>query len=84
MTVKSHYDSDSIIPFPPTPPDSKESSSLEGVRRANSGPSAKQVKWCCHKLLIALQQKTYSNFVVKFLSLYRKKFLFLNLTIKCY
>ncbi len=44
MTVKSHYDSDSIIPFPPTPPDSKESSSLEGVRRAGSGPSTKQVK----------------------------------------
>ena len=44
MTVKSHYDSDSVIPFPPTPPDSKESSSLEGVRRVNSGPSAKQVQ----------------------------------------
>jgi hypothetical protein len=43
MTVKSHYDSDSVIPFPPTPPDSKESSSLEGVRRGSSGPSAKQV-----------------------------------------
>jgi hypothetical protein len=43
LTVKSHYDSDSVIPFPPTPPDSKESSSLEGQRRGPSGSSAKQV-----------------------------------------